>query len=280
MPRSLPYRQSDDVFHRHVAGALAETRDGRVRDGCAGLQRGNRVRDAETEILVAVNLDGLLQPIDHLAHDVRHRVGRAHAHRVGHRQRVHVAFGRDLLHDVEETTEFSSRRVDREEHRVEAGFFRGQRRVDRRLHRAIDTPAVRVLDHVVAGGNLDDDALAADFLGDFDFLGNAASEGEHFSLQAERGDVGDRGLVLRRHRRHAGLDAVDAEGIELFRDRHFFFAAKHHGRLLLAVAQCHVVDLDFGDECLVLPDFWQITPRAREPLVGFPGLIHAGPPLS
>ena len=95
---------------------------------------------------------------------------------------------------------------------------------------------------------------------------------EDFGLEAQRGDVGDGGLVLRRHGRHAGLDAVDAERIELLGDRDLLLAAEHDGRLLLAVAQRDVVNLDVWGERVVFPDLRQVTPGADEPFVGFPGL--------
>ena len=145
MPTSTPCRheqRQDDVLHRHVAGALAEARDGRVRHRRARLQRRERVRDAETEVLVTVDLDRLLQALDDLRHDDRDGVGRDDAERVGDRERVHVAFGGDLRDDVEEAVELGARRVDREEDRVEAGFLRRERRVDGRLHRAVERPAV------------------------------------------------------------------------------------------------------------------------------------------
>ena len=156
-----------------------------------------RVGHAKTEVLVAVNLDRLLEALDHLLHDVRHRVGRAHAHRVGDGQRVHVPFGRDLLDDVEEAIELGARGVDREEDGVEAGSLGGERRLDRGLHRALDRPAVAVLDHVVAGGDLDHHARAATRLDHLDLRRDAAGEAEDLGLQSQRGDVGDGGLVLR-----------------------------------------------------------------------------------
>jgi hypothetical protein len=82
----------------------------------------------------------------------------------------------------------------------------------------VERPAIRVLDHVVAGGNLDDDACDAARLTTL-ILRDAAGEREDFSFQAEGRDVGDGGLVLLGHGRHAGLDAVDAERVQLLGDR-------------------------------------------------------------
>ena len=41
----------------------------RTRDRGAGGQRGDRIRDAEAEVLMAMNLDRLLEPIDHFHQD-------------------------------------------------------------------------------------------------------------------------------------------------------------------------------------------------------------------
>ena len=247
-------------------------------DGAGG-QRGNRVGHAEPEILVAVDFDRLLQALDDLLHDVADRIRRAPADRVGHRQRVHVAFGGDLVDDVEEPADLGARGVDGEEDGVEAGFLGRERRVDRGLHGPIHAPAVGVLDHVVAGGNLDDHAGAAARLDDLDLFGNAAREREDFGLQPQRGDVLNGGLVLLGHRRHAGLDPVNAERVELLGNRDLLFAAEHDGGLLLAVAQRDVVNLDLRRERIVLPNLGQVTPGAGEPFVGFPG-IHLASSIS
>jgi len=225
-----------------------------------------------------MNLHRLVKAIDHLPHRVRHSVRRAPADGIRHRQRVHVPVGRHLLDDVEEAIELRARRVDGEEDRVEAGRLRRERRVDRRLHRAVHRPAVGVPDHVIAGGDLDDDAADAARLHDLDLVGDAAREREHLRLQAERGDVLDRAAILIGDRGHAGLDAVHAQRIELPRDRDLLLAAEDDGSLLLAVTQRHVVNLDAGGEAIVPAHLREVAPRADEPLVAFPGLRHVTPP--
>ena len=185
-----------------------------------------------------------------------------------------MPFGRHLLDDVEEAIELGAGGVDREEDGVETGCLGGERGLDRRLHRALDRPAVAVLDHVIAGRDLDDDARAAARLDDVDLGRDTAGKAEDLSLEAKRGNVGDGCLVLRRHRRHTGLDAVDAERVELLRDGDLFLAAEDHGGLLFAVAQGHVVNLEVAAKGLLLPDFRQVRPRAAEPFVCLPGLLH------
>ena len=264
----------DHVFHGHVAGAFAEAGDGGLRDGGAGLQRGQRIGDAEAEVLVAVDLQRLLQALDRFLDDVVDRVGSAAAHGVGQGEGVHVAFGGDSLDDVEEAIDFGARGVDGEEDRVQAGFLGGAGGVDGGLHGAIEGPAVGVLDHVVAGGNFDDHAGAAASLDDLDLFGDAAGEGEDFGLQAQRGDILNGRFVLLGDGGHAGFDAVNAEGIELLGDGHFFLAAEDDGGLLLAIAQGDIVDFDLGGEVIFLGDFGKIRPGADKPFVRFPGRLH------
>src|SRR6185369_5249982 len=56
--------------------------------------------------------------------------------------------------------------------------------------------------------------------------------------------------------------------------RDLFFPSEDDGGLLLAVTQRHVVDFDFRLKRLALANLGQVAPRAREPFVGFPWLIH------
>ena len=91
------------------------------------------------------------------------------------------------------------------------GLFGGERCVDGRLHRAIDRPTVAVLDHVIAGGDLDDHARTANVLDDLDFGRDAAGEPVNLCLQAERGNAVQAGTP-KAHRhiplRHEGPKAV------------------------------------------------------------------------
>ncbi len=195
-------------------------------------------------------------------------------HRVGYRERVHVAFGGHLLDDVEKAVQLGASGVDREENRVEAGFLGREGRVNRGFHRAIDRPAVAVLDHVIAGRDFDDNALTSAGLDHVDLGRDAASEAEDFGLQIQAGDVLNRRLVLLGNGGHAGLNPMDAQRIELLGDGHLLFPSEHDGRLLLSVAQRHVVNLELGRKGVVLGDFRQVVPGADEPFVGLPGLMH------
>ena len=176
-------QRKDHVFHRHVARPFPKTRDGRVRDGCARLQGRERVGDAEAEVLMAVDSTGFLRRSITFGTTTEIASGVNHAKGVGNRQGIHVPFGGDLRNNVEEPVELGAGGVDGEEHGVEAGFLRGERRVDGRFHRAVERPAIGVLDHVVAGGNLDHDAFDAARLDDLDFFRNAAGEREDLGLE-------------------------------------------------------------------------------------------------
>ncbi len=65
-----------------------------------------------------------------------------------------------------------------------------------------------------------------------------------------------------------------AERVELLRDRHLVLAAEHDGRLLFAVAQGDIVNLDIGGEAVIFRHLWQVVPGTDEPLVSFPGFLH------
>ncbi len=129
---------------------------------------------------------------------------------------------------------------------------------------------------MIARRNFDDDARGATFLGGLDVADDAAGEREDLRLQAEGGDVRDRGAILRRDGRHAGLDAVDAHGRQLLGDGHLLFAAEDDLGLLFTVAQRDVVHLDVLGEVERLADFRQPVPRARKPLLCLPR-IHCTP---
>ena len=71
---------------------------------------------------------------------------------------------------------------------------------------------------------------------------------------------------------------MNPQRVQLLRDRDLLLAAEDHGGLLLAVAQRDVVDLQIRTEGVLLLNFRQIRPRAAEPLVGFPRLLHISTP--
>ena len=183
-------QRHDHVFHGHVAGAFAEAGDGGLRDGGAGLQRVNGVGDAEAEVLVAVDLHRLLQALDRLLDDVVDRRPACVPPMVSARVKA------SMWPSVATRSTMSRRRSTsvRVASMVKKTVYRpaslaAQGGVDGGLHGAIEGPAVGVLDHVVAGGNFDDHAVAAAGLDDLDLFGNAAAEGEDFGLQARGGDI-------------------------------------------------------------------------------------------
>ena len=80
-----------------------------------------------------------------------HAVGE-HAERVDEADGVDVPVGRDLLQQVEVLDESGPRGVDREERDLEAELVGERRRLDRGVDRALDRPAVRLLDRGGATG--------------------------------------------------------------------------------------------------------------------------------
>ena len=154
-----------------------------------------------------------------------------------------MAFGGHLLDDVEKPVQLRARRVDCEKHRVQAGLFRRERRLDGGFHRPLNGPAVGVLDHVIACRDLDDDPLTAAGLDHFDLVGDAPRKSKNLGLQAQGGNILNRGFVLFGNRRHSRLNTVNSQRIELPRNRHLLLTAEDDCGLLLTIAQCDVVDL-------------------------------------
>ena len=181
-----------------------------MRDRGARRERVNRVGNAETEVLVAVNLDRLLEPLDSLLDHVVDGLRRGDAERIGECEGVHVAFGGHTLDDVQQSLDLGARGVDGKEHGIETRLFRGDGRLDRGLHGSVAGPSVGPLDQVIAGGNLNDHALAPASLDHLDFFGDAAPEGKNFRLEAQVSDLGNGCAVLVGNRGHARLDALDA----------------------------------------------------------------------
>ena len=62
------------LFHRDVAGALADSQNGRVHHFHAFGQRHDRVRHAESEIHVKVRFEAFVDAGLDLAHKILHRV--------------------------------------------------------------------------------------------------------------------------------------------------------------------------------------------------------------
>jgi hypothetical protein len=67
---------------------------------------------------------------------------------------------------------------------------------------------------------------------------------------------------------------VDSHRVEPLGDCDLFLAPEDHGRLLLAVAERDVMDLQILLEFGVLPRLGQVIPQARVPLVRLPRFLH------
>ncbi len=221
-----------------------------------------------------MNFHRLFQALDHSLHHVIHRVWRGATHRIGQGERVHVALGRHALDHIEQWLHFRAGRVDGEKDGVQAGIFRGQCGVDGRLDGAVEGPPVRILDHVLAGGDLDHHTAAAACLDGSYLIGDTTAESKDFRFESQTGDVLNRRFVLLRDRGHSRFNAVNSQRIELARDSDLLFAPEDHSGLLFAVTQSYVVNLDLGWKRKILADLRQEIPGACKPLVCLPGLCH------
>ena len=77
---------------RHVAGAFAESENGRVNDFHAFGQSHDRVGDAHAEIHVEVGFEALVDARLHGAHEILNRMRARDAESIDEGERVHVAF--------------------------------------------------------------------------------------------------------------------------------------------------------------------------------------------
>ena len=186
---------------------------------------------------------------------------------------IDVAVGRDALEQVEVLHQPGPRRVDREERDREPELVRQARRLDRCVDRPLDRPAVGLLDKVVARGDLHHHAVDAAVGGALHVVDHAAGEGVDLRREPHLHHLADRRLVGGRDRWEAGLDAVDAGLGERLGDPELVVLREHDARLLLPVAQGHVVDLDRGRQVERLADLRQEVPGAGEPSIGVPGSL-------
>jgi hypothetical protein len=103
-----------------------------------------------------------------------HAVRREHAERVDQADRIDVAVLGDPLQQVQVVGQPRAGRVDREERHREAQLVCQRRGLDRGVDRALDGPAVRRLDQVMARRDLHDDAVDSAVGGALDVVDHAA----------------------------------------------------------------------------------------------------------
>ena len=117
-------------------------------------------------------------------------------------------------------------------------------------------------------GDFEHRSVAAGFLGLLDVSRYAAAERENLGAEVQIDDGFHRFLVLPRHGRHAGLDAIDAQLGELLGNGDLVFDGKDDAGRLLALAQRHVVNLDLAIDFEILGRFGIEIPRTDIPLIG------------
>ncbi len=246
----LPRRdQHDDLLERGVAGTLADPVDSALHLPRTRQHAGDRVRDRQAEVVVAVDRQHdvaqtrhqLVQPAQEGRVLVRHRV----ADCVGDVDRGRALVDRDLQHLGREL-DVRARRVHRRELDVVAQRLRVS---DRGSRHPLDVLA-RVL-HLV----LDVDVGGRDECVDTGALGvleraprgvdvtreGACEPRDHRPVDLAR-DALDGLEVTGRGDREAGLDHVHAQTRELLRDLELLLRVQRDARRLLAVAQRRVED--------------------------------------
>jgi hypothetical protein len=193
---------------------------------CAVGERHDGVGDAQIEVLVAVDLDGLVEARLQLADHHANGLGRAPPEGVGQSEGIHMAVGGHLVDQVHVTVQVRAGAVDGEEHRVQPGLLGGKRGLDGRLNGPLHRLAVGVLNDVVARRNLGDDALYPAVFGELDVLWHAAGERENLGLQTQGNNVADGRFVFGRNGRHAGFNSVHSGFGQSFCDGHLLIPAK------------------------------------------------------
>ena len=242
-------QQHHDLLERRVSGALADPVDRALDLARPGLKAGERVRDREPQVVVAVDgEDDVLEPGDELVELLeirreleRHRV----ADRVGDVDRGRALVDRDLT-DLGGERDVRAGRVHRRELDV-VDVPLGVR--DRRAGLALDVLAGRlqlVLDVDVGGRDERVDPCPRGVLdrvpGGVDVGDMRPREpGDHGSLDPAR-DLLDRFEVPGRGDREPGLDHVDPQPRELLRDLQLLLGVEADPGRLLAVAQRRVED--------------------------------------
>ena len=176
----------------------------------------------------------------------------------------------DALDQVQEPAELGTGAVDGKEDHVEALLLGIGGGLDGEIDGPVHSPAICVLDEVFAGGDLDHDPFGAAIDRRVHIRLHAAGEGEYLRPEVALRDFSDGSLFVFGNQRHSRLDAVDAYLGQFFGYANLLVLAKHEPRLLLAVPQGYVVDLDLVGEREFRPHFIFVIEIAHEPLVGLP----------
>ncbi len=164
-------------------------------------QRHDGVRHPHAEVHVEVRLQPLGDPRLHLADEVLHGVRRQHAEGIHQRQRVHVPLVRHALDQVEHPADVGAGEVDGEEHDFEALAVRIRGGLRSKVSIAFSSGHwYAILDDVLAGRDLHDDALDARIGRTLHVLHHAAGEGEDLRPEVAPHDLADRRVIGRARR--------------------------------------------------------------------------------
>ena len=268
----------DQVLHGDVARSLSDARDRGVHRLHAVHQGDDGVGHAEAEVHMEVGLQGFLDALLGTTHEVLHGLGREDSEGVHQDQGIHVALCGDALDEIEVPGHLRTGGVDGEEDGVKACLLGRQGSVDGGLYGPLQGPLVGQLNGMLRGGHLHDDPFDPGVGGPFHIFGHAPGEGKYLGIQPHLGDDLDGFGIGGGDGGHAGLYALHSRFAEHGGDADLVILGEYHSGLLLAISEGDVVDLHSTGEVPPFGHLREEVPRAHEPVVAFPGLLHCSSP--
>ena len=171
------------------------------------------------------------------------------------------------LQRVQQEVEVCARAVGGEKGNLHAHLMRGLGGLAGRLNGLVRIPLHATLQHVLAAGNLCQDAVNTAALGQLDIVHHISRKAVDLCFQTAVTDLPNRVCVLLRDRGRTSLDAVDAGGVQHFGDGDLVLLAEHDTRLLLSVPQRRVQKLDLIGKVHLLCDLRRIVRRSNPPFI-------------
>ena len=282
VPQLEPVQQvesQDQLFKRRIACPFAQSVAAAVHAFGTGCYGGKLCRHAHSEIVVGMYLDRQSRHALDPAHHVLDRLGRRTSHGVDDADRVGRRFRHDRIAEAGQVLRPCARRVIGEEHRMQSLFAGMVDHVAALLEHVLPGPAELRDQLRIADRHLDDDSVCAAFQSHVDVGLECAGKCVDPGIQAELRDFLDGFGILLRHRRHAGLDPVDADFVHLPGDADLVIDGEHDAGRLLAVSQGRVVYLDPLREFQVIADFRHEIVGADPPFAVFEmSFAHRFPP--
>ena len=257
-------------FQRAASGTFADAVDGDMRAECACLQSSDRRRNRKAEVLVEMRLDRLADAAEQLSDHVCRAFRRERAERIDQRHGIKVAACvQNAVEQRGQEIHIGTRSIRWEERDHQTELMRIPGCFGSGLDGLFHAPAHAALQHLLAAGNLDDNAVDAARLCNVHVAHHAADKAVDFRLQAERADFLDRRRVFLRRHRAARFNAVHTGRVQMLCDGDLVFPGKDDTRLLLTVAQRGVQNFNVLREMIILCNLRQIVCGADPPLAFF-----------